>query len=45
MELNLKYKKPVIAQCKTCSIKYDMVEWGVECPNCRNREKHNHKKN
>lgn len=27
--------KPIYAQCNICWKKYDMTEWGVECPSCK----------
>lgn len=32
--MQLKLSKPVYAQCRTCFKRYDMVEYGVECPCC-----------
>jgi len=34
----LKYSKPIYAHCPICFKKYDMVEWGVECPSCKNKK-------
>jgi Zn finger protein HypA/HybF involved in hydrogenase expression len=34
----LKHIKPVYAQCPNCFKKYDMVEWGVRCPACKDKD-------
>ncbi len=39
MKMQLKFTKPVFAQCRTCFKKYDMVEWGVDCPSCKKKRK------
>lgn len=31
--------KPIYAQCRICFKKYDMIEWGVSCPSCKNKDK------
>ena len=36
--MKLKFDKPVYAQCRICFKKYDMVEWGVECPTCKKKK-------
>jgi Zn finger protein HypA/HybF involved in hydrogenase expression len=32
--MQLKIVKPIYAQCRICFKKYNMIEWGVECPGC-----------
>ncbi len=41
--MELKYSKPVIAQCPICYKKYDMVQYGVSCPTCKDKIKENNK--
>jgi len=33
----MKSSKPIYAQCRQCFKKYDMIEYGVSCPTCRDK--------
>lgn len=35
--IKMKFDKPVYTQCRTCFKLYNMVEWGVNCPTCKEK--------
>lgn len=37
--MEMKFLKPVYAQCKSCDKQYDMAKWGVDCPSCKKTKK------
>jgi hypothetical protein len=36
--IKMKFDKPVMTQCRNCFKLYDMVEYGVKCPTCKDRK-------
>ncbi|MDD5193857.1 MAG: hypothetical protein PHF67_04720 [Candidatus Nanoarchaeia archaeon] len=42
--MKLKFSKPIFAQCPVCFKQYNMVEWGVRCPSCKDTKNKNSKK-